>query len=74
MLENWENLRKIGASKFAAQRKIKNIELQRCILYIYQDQFKNKIKNISARFGEILRTTSLGRDLLVLVKKECNAG
>ena len=33
---------------------------------------KNKIKNIEAQIGEILRAPSLGRNLQVLMKKECN--
>ena len=39
------------------------------IMFVYQEHFKNKIKNIKAQIGEILRTPSLGRNLLVLRKK-----
>ena len=32
---------------------------------------KEQIKNIEAQISQILRTPSLGRNLLVLIKKEC---
>ena len=32
---------------------------------------KNQIKNTEAQIGEILRTPSLVRNLLALIKKEC---
>ena len=36
---------------------------------MYSLWFKNKIKNIESQIGEILRTPSLGRNLLALIKK-----
>ena len=50
--------------------KFTNNELHHVFSMFYQEQFKNKIKNIEAQIGEILRTPSLDRNLLVLIKKE----
>ena len=30
------------------------------------------LKNMEAQIGEILRTPSLGKNVMVLIKKECN--
>ena len=38
-------------------------------MFILKEQFKNKIKNIEAQIGEKLRTPSLDRNILVLIKK-----
>ena len=40
-----------------------------CSLFIYWEQFKNKIKNTEAQISEFLRKPSLGRNLLVLIKR-----
>ena len=48
--------------------KFKNIDLQR----VFSIFIKNKIKNIEAQIGKILRPPSTGRNLLILIKKACN--
>ena len=48
--------------------KIKNNELHH-VFSVYQEHFKNKIKNIEVQIGEISRTPSLGWNLLVLKKE-----
>ena len=40
---------------------------------LIQNNFKNKIKNIEAQIGEILRAPSLDRIFLVLIKKKFNS-
>ena len=49
--------------------KFQNSELH----HVFSMFIKNKIKNIEAQIGEILRTSSLGENLLVLIKKECTS-
>ena len=52
--------------------EFRNIELHHVFSMFIKNnlRFKNKIKNIEAQIGKILRTPSLDRNLLVLIKKE----
>ena len=40
------------------------------ILYVYWEQFNNKVTNTEAQIGKIFRTPNIGRNLLVLIKEK----